>query len=425
MSRIESIHAREILDSRGFPTVEVEVRLDSGTMGGASVPCGASTGTYEAFEMRDKDSGRYRGRGVLDAVKNINEVIAPALKGIDPTEQALVDNTMIELDGTLHKIRFGANATLGVSLAAARAAANDLVIPLWRYLGGLNADLMPVPMMNVINDGVHADNNLNIQEFLIIPHGAPSFAESLRMGTETYHALKDILARTGKTTGTGDEGGFSCDFRDPDEVLETLMLAISEAGYQPGRDISIGLDVAASQFAVEGAYQFPGSNCRFTACELIDMYENLCAKYPVISIEDGLAEDDWQGWVSLTERLGKKIELIGDDLFVTHKDRLKIGIEKHAANSVLIKPNQIGTLTETLNVCEMALRAGYNRIIFHRSGETSDSFIADLSVATGAGQIKAGAPRGMERVRKYNRLIRIEEALAGRSEFAGKPSPRV
>lgn len=375
--------------------------------------------------MRDKDSGRYRGRGVLDAVKNINEVIAPALKGIDPTEQALVDNTMIELDGTLHKIRLGANATLGVSLAAARAAANDLVIPLWRYLGGLNADLMPVPMMNVINGGVHADNNLNIQEFLIIPHGAPSFAESLRMGTETYHALKDILARTGKPTGTGDEGGFSCDFRDPDEVLETLMLAISEAGYQPGRDISIGLDVAASQFAVEGAYRFPGSNCRFTACELIDMYENLCAKYPVISIEDGLAEDDWQGWVSLTERLGKKIELIGDDLFVTHKDRLKIGIEKHAANAVLIKPNQIGTLTETLNVCEMALRAGYNRIISHRSGETSDSFIADLSVATGAGQIKAGAPRGMERVRKYNRLIRIEEALAGRSEFAGKPSPRV
>ena len=389
------------------------------------MPCGASTGTYEAFEMRDKDSGRYRGRGVLDAVKNINEVIAPALKGIDPTEQALVDNTMIELDGTLHKIRLGANATLGVSLAAARAAANDLVIPLWRYLGGLNADLMPVPMMNVINGGVHADNNLNIQEFLIIPHGAPSFAESLRMGTETYHALKDILARTGKPTGTGDEGGFSCDFRDPDEVLETLMLAISEAGYQPGRDISIGLDVAASQFAVEGAYRFPGSNCRFTACELIDMYENLCAKYPVISIEDGLAEDDWQGWVSLTERLGKKIELIGDDLFVTHKDRLKIGIEKHAANAVLIKPNQIGTLTETLNVCEMALRAGYNRIISHRSGETSDSFIADLSVATGAGQIKAGAPRGMERVRKYNRLIRIEEALAGRSEFAGKPSPRV
>ena len=389
------------------------------------MPCGASTGSYEAFEMRDKDSGRYRGRGVLDAVKNINEVIAPALKGIDPTEQALVDNTMIELDGTLHKIRLGANATLGVSLAAARAAANDLVIPLWRYLGGLNADLMPVPMMNVINGGVHADNNLNIQEFLIIPHGAPSFAESLRMGTETYHALKDILARTGKPTGTGDEGGFSCDFRDPDEVLETLMLAISEAGYQPGRDISIGLDVAASQFAVEGAYRFPGSNCRFTACELIDMYENLCAKYPVISIEDGLAEDDWQGWVSLTERLGKKIELIGDDLFVTHKDRLKIGIEKHAANAVLIKPNQIGTLTETLNVCEMALRAGYNRIISHRSGETSDSFIADLSVATGAGQIKAGAPRGMERVRKYNRLIRIEEALAGRSEFAGKPSPRV
>ena len=412
------------MDSRGFPTVEVEVRLDSGTMGGASVPCGASTGTYEAFEMRDRDSGRYRGRGVLDAVKNINEVIAPVLTGLDPAEQALVDNTMIELDGTLHKVRLGANATLGVSLAAARAAANDLVIPLWRYLGGLNADLMPVPMMNVINGGMHADNNLNIQEFLIIPHGAPTFTESLRMGAETYHSLKDILVRAGKPTGTGDEGGFSCDFRGPDEVMDTLMLAISKAGYQPGRDISIGLDVAANQLASEGAYQFPGSNCRFTAGELIDMYENLCAKYPVISIEDGLAEDDWQGWVSLTERLGKKIELIGDDLFVTHKDRLKIGIEKKAANAVLIKPNQIGTLTETLDVCEMALRAGYNRIISHRSGETSDSFIADLAVATGAGQIKAGAPHGMERVRKYNRLIRIEEALAGRSEFAGKPAPK-
>ncbi|MDO5115941.1 MAG: phosphopyruvate hydratase [Synergistaceae bacterium] len=424
MSYIEKIHAREILDSRGYPTVEAEVRLNSGTLGMASAPCGASTGSYEATELRDGDSGRYSGRGVLNAVKIVNEVIAPALKGLDPTEQALVDNTMIELDGTLHKRRLGANAMLAVSLAVARAAANELVVPLWRYLGGLSADLMPVPMMNVINGGVHSNNNLNIQEFLIIPHNAPSFAESLRMGAETYHTLKKILERGGKFTGTGDEGGFACDFRDTDKVFLTLMQAISEAGYQPGVDISIGLDVAATQFLSDGSYCFPGSDCRFTSGELIDMYENICAKYPVISIEDGLAEDDWQGWVSLTERLGDKVQLIGDDLFVTHKERLKIGIEKRAANAVLIKPNQIGTLTETLNVAEMALRAGYSRIISHRSGETSDSFISDLAVATGAGQIKAGAPRGMDRVRKYNRLIRIEEALGGRSEFAGKPMPR-
>ncbi|MEG1603270.1 MAG: phosphopyruvate hydratase [Cloacibacillus sp.] len=424
MARIENIHAREILDSRGYPTVEVEVRLDSGTIGGASVPCGASTGRYEAFELRDKDNGRYGGRGVQKAVKNINEAIAPALKGVDPSEQALADGIMTELDGTMHKVRLGANAILAVSLACARAASNELVIPLWRYLGGLNASLMPVPMMNIVNGGAHADNNINIQEFLIVPHGAPSFSESLRMGSETYHALKAILARGGKPTGTGDEGGFACDFRDPDEILDTIMLAIREAGYQPGKEISIGLDVAATQFLKDGAYCFPDVKCRYTSGDLIDMYENICSKYPIISIEDGLAEDDWQGWVSLTERLGKKIQLIGDDLFVTHTDRLKMGVEKGAANSILIKPNQIGTLTETLNVAELAARSGYNIIISHRSGETSDSFIADLAVATGAGQIKAGSPHGMDRVRKYNRLIRIEEALGKRAVFAGKPSLR-
>lgn len=425
MAHIESIHAREILDSRGYPTVETEVALNTGTRGGASVPCGVSMGRYEAFELRDNDNGRYRGRGVQKAVENINKVIAPALKGADPTEQGLVDHIMIELDGTMQKKRLGANAILAVSLAAARAAANDLVVPLWRYLGGLNAALMPVPMMNIVSGGCKSDNNINIQEFLIVPHGAPTFSESLRMGAETYHSLKDILVRGGKHTGTGDEGGFACDFRDPDEILETIMLAISEAGYVPGKDISIGLDIAATQFAKEGSYIFTGSECRYTSGDLIDMYENLCAKYPIISIEDGLAEDDWQGWVSLTERLGKKVELIGDDLFVTHTDRLKMGIEKGAANSILIKPNQIGTLTETLNVAELALRSGYNTIISHRSGETSDSFIADLAVATGAGLIKAGAPHGMDRVRKYNRLIRIEEALGPRALFGGRPAPRV
>ncbi|MCF0247725.1 MAG: phosphopyruvate hydratase [Synergistes sp.] len=423
MSRIENIHAREILDSRGHPTVEVEVRLDSGVMGTASVPSGVSTGSYEAQELRDGDCGRYRGLGVLKAVENVNEVVDGELHGIDPTQQILVDHTLIALDGTLHKKRLGANAMLAVSLATARAAANDLRLPLWRYLGGLNAVLLPVPMMNVISGGAHIANNINVQEFLLIPHGAPTFAEALRMGTETYYELKDILTRSGKPTGTGDEGGFSCDFRSSDDVMETLMLAIRQAGYRPGHDISIGLDGAATQFAADGCYKFPGSDYRYTSSELIDLYESLCNKYPIISIEDGLAEDDWQGWVAMTERLGKRVQLIGDDLFVTHTDRLKMGIEKHAGNAVLIKPNQIGTLTETLNVCEMATRAGFKTIVSHRSGETSDSFIADLAVAVGAGQIKTGAPRGMDRVRKYNRLIRIEEALGGRSRFAGKPVP--
>jgi enolase len=423
MSYITNVHAREVLDSRGFPTLEVEVTLDSGIVGKASIPSGASTGTYEAHELRDGDSGRYMGKGVLKAVQNIKEIISPALKGMDPLKQDHIDKALIELDGTLQKKRLGANAILGVSLATARTAAYSKELPLWRYLGGLNANLMPVPLMNVINGGTHANNNLNIQEFLIIPHGAPSVTEALRMGAETYHALSRILAKYGKSTGTGDEGGFASDFRDQEEVLDFLLMAIRSAGYQPGKEISIGLDIAANQFYSKGAYQFHGSDYKYTANELIDIYELMCDKYPIISIEDGLAEDDWQGWIDMTKRLSGRIQLIGDDIFVTHTDRLQLGIDRGAANAVLVKPNQVGTLTETLKLVEMARRGGYRTIISHRSGETADNFIADLAVATGAGQIKAGAPRGIERLRKYNRLIRIEESLEGRSHFAGVDLP--
>ena len=419
MSLIAKVHAREILNSRGYPTVEVDVTLESGVMGQASVPTGASIGTYEAYDLRDGDAGRYRGKGVLKAVDNINKFIDPMLKGMDPLEQVLIDESLIHLDGTLHKTRLGANAVLAVSLAVARAAAHSMNMPLWRYLGGLNANLLPVPFMNVISGGTRLNKNLNIQEFLIIPHGAPFFTESLRMGAETYHALEDVLADKGKMTGVGDEGAFYTDFRDQEEALDSLMKAIKKAGYVPGTDISIGLDIAASHFCSNGAYQFPSSNYKYTSGELIDMYEILCGKYPIMSIEDGLAEDDWHGWKSMTERLGAKIQLIGDDLFVTHKERLRIGIENGAANSVLVKPNQIGTLTETMNVIDMARRNGYQSIISHRSGETADNFIADLTVATGAGQIKAGAPCRVDRLAKYNRLIRIEESLQGRSQFAG------
>lgn len=421
MSRITKVHGREILDSRGTPTVEVEITLGSGIAARASVPSGASTGTYEAVELRDGDPGRYLGKGVRTAVRNVNNQIAEALVNLDPLRQRLVDETLIEIDGTLHKKRLGANAMLATSLAVARAAAFSLNLPLWRYLGGLSAHLMPTPLMNIVNGGAHANNNLSIQEFLIIPHGADSFAEALRMGAETYHALKKILLRFGRSTGTGDEGGFSTNFRDQTEVLDFIITAIRDAGYKPGVHISLGLDVAASEFSNNGSYQFSGNSYRYTSGELIDMYELLCSKYPIISIEDGLAEDDWQGWVALTKRLGDKIQLIGDDLFVTHKDRLRLGMERGAANAVLIKPNQIGTLTETLEVFDMARRGGYRTIISHRSGETDDSFIADLAVATGAGQIKSGAPSGMDRLTKYNRLLRIEESLGEYSIFAEKP----
>lgn len=421
MSRITGVHGREILDSRGNPTVEVEITLDVGVTAKASVPSGASTGTYEAVELRDGDTSRYLGKGVQTAVGNVNREIAAALENLDPLRQRLVDERLIEIDGTLHKNRLGANAMLATSLAVARVAAFSLNLPLWRYLGGLNAHLMPTPLMNIVNGGAHANNNLSIQEYLIIPHGAKSFAEALKMGSETYHALKKILLKFKRTTGTGDEGGFSTDFKSQTEVLDFIITAIHDAGYEPGVDISLGLDVAASEFLDKGSYRFGGSSYRYTAGELIDMYELLCSKYPIISIEDGLGEDDWQGWKALTRRLGDKIQLIGDDLFVTHKDRLRMGMERGAANAVLIKPNQIGTLTETLEVIDLARRGGYQTIISHRSGETEDSFIADLAVATGAGQIKSGAPRGMDRLTKYNRLLRIEETLGEYSMFAGKP----
>lgn len=419
MYRIANVHAREVLDSRGYPTVEAEVTLDSGVIGRASVPSGSSTGTYEAHELRDGDTGRYMGKGVQKAVQNIREVVSPALKGMDPSEQDQIDGALIQIDGTLHKKRLGANATLAVSLASARTAAYSKGISLWRHLGGLSANLLPTPLMNVVNGGTHANNNLNIQEFLLIPHGAPSFAEALRMGAETYHSLGRILSRYGKSTGVGDEGGYASDFRDQEEVLDFMVMAIRNAGYQPGKEISIGLDVAASQFYSKGSYQFRGCDFKYTAGDLIDIYELMCEKYPILSIEDGLAEDDWQGWASMTQRLSGRVQLIGDDIFVTHTDRLRLGMEMGAANAVLVKPNQIGTLTETLKLIDMARRGGYKVIISHRSGETADSFIADLAVATCAGQIKSGAPRGIERLRKYNRLMRIEESLQGRSQFAG------
>ena len=367
--------------------------------------------------MRDKDSGRYRGRGVLDAVKNINEVIAPALKGIDPTEQALVDNTMIELDGTLHKIRLGANATLGVSLAAARAAANDLVIPLWRYLGGLNADLMPVPMMNVINGGVHADNNLNIQEFMIIPVGARTFSDAVRCGAEIFHTLKKILQEKRLTTSVGDEGGFAPSVAHHEEAIELIITAIEKAGYVPGTDVCIGLDCAASEFYRDGKYHLTGEGLVLTSEEFTHLLETWCDKYPILSIEDAMSEDDWEGWAYLTEKLGKRVQLVGDDLFVTNTKILREGIQKGIANSILIKINQIGTLTEAFDAIHMAHKAGYRTIISHRSGETSEDMIADLAVACGSGQIKTGAPCRAERTAKYNQLLRIQEELGELASF--------
>lgn len=421
MSSIVNVRGREILDSRGFPTVEAEVVLDSGIVGKASVPSGASTGTYEAYELRDGDNGRYLGRGVQKAVKNINEIIAKRIQGFDVLEQSAVDDALITLDGTPNKKRLGANAILGVSLAVARAAANSLGIPLWRYLGGPNAKCLPVPLMNLINGGAHADNNLEIQEFLLIPHGASSFAEALRMGSEIYYSLKKILIKNNKTTGIGDEGGFSSNFRDQEEALDMLVTAVCDAGYKPGSQVSLGLDIAANRFFKGDGYQFGGCDYKYTFEELIDIYELLCAKYPIISIEDGLAEDDWDGWAAMTGRIGSRVQLVGDDLFVTHRDRLLAGMKKKVANAVLVKPNQTGTLSETLEVIEIAKNGGYGVVISHRSGETDDSFIADLAVAAGAGQIKAGAPRGMDRLSKYNRLLMIEEALQGRSKLSDMP----
>jgi enolase len=411
MSVIVDVFGREVLDSRGNPTVEVEVILEDGTMGRAIVPSGASTGAHEAVELRDGDKSRYNGKGVLQAVENVNEIIAPEVIGMDVTHQVDIDTLMIEMDGTPNKGRLGANAILGVSLAVAQAAANYLEIPLYQYIGGVNAREIPVPMMNILNGGKHADNNVDIQEFMIIPAGAPSFTEGLRMAVEIYHTLKKVLNSKGLATAIGDEGGFAPNLPSNEAAIEVILEAIAQAGYQAGKDIFLGLDVAATELYRDGKYHLESTQQVLSSEEIVDFYVSLVERYPVISIEDGLAEDDWEGWKLLTDRLGKKIQLVGDDLFVTNTERLARGIELGVCNSILIKVNQIGTLTETLDTIEMARRSGYTCVISHRSGETEDATIADIAVATGSGQIKSGAPARTDRVAKYNQLLRIEEEL--------------
>ena len=419
MSTINAIVAREILDSRGNPTVECDVYLDSGVMGRAAVPSGASTGIREALELRDKDA-RYGGKGVMKAVENIHAKIQPALIGFDVTQQASIDNQMIEDDGTENKSNFGANAILGVSMACARAAANYSGLPLYRYLGGMGAVQMPVPMMNVINGGAHANNNLDLQEFMIIPLGAPSFHEALRYGAETFHALKKIINGRGMSTAVGDEGGFAPNIDSHEEAIELIIEAIKAAGYEPGKDIAIGLDCAASEFYEDGKYVQKGQCKTYTAEEWIKVLEGWVAKYPIISIEDGMAEVDWEGWKKLTDALGRRVQLVGDDLFVTNPKILAEGIQKGVANSILIKVNQIGSLTETLAAIEMAKRAGYSVVVSHRSGETEDSFIADLAVGVNAGQIKTGSMSRSDRMAKYNQLLRIEEELDDQAVYPGR-----
>lgn len=419
MSTINAIVAREILDSRGNPTVECDVYLDSGVMGRAAVPSGASTGIREALELRDKDA-RYGGKGVMKAVENIHAKIQPALIGFDVTQQASIDAQMIEDDGTENKSNFGANAILGVSMACARAAANYVGLPLYRYLGGMGAVQMPVPMMNVINGGAHANNNLDLQEFMIIPIGAPSFHEAVRYGAETFHALKKIINGRGMSTAVGDEGGFAPNIDSHEEAIELIIEAIKAAGYEPGKDIAIGLDCAASEFYEDGKYVQKGQGKTYTAEEWIKVLEGWVAKYPIISIEDGMAEVDWEGWKRLTDALGRRVQLVGDDLFVTNPKILAEGIQKGVANSILIKVNQIGSLSETLAAIEMAKRAGYSVVVSHRSGETEDSFIADLAVGVNAGQIKTGSMSRSDRMAKYNQLLRIEEELDDQAVYPGR-----
>ena len=410
---ITSVKAREIMDSRGNPTIEVEVGLASGDVGVAAVPSGASTGAREAVELRDKDPQRYHGKGVLKAVNNVNELIAPAIIGMDAMDQRALDDTIIDLDGTDNKGKLGANALLGVSLAAAKAASQAIGLPLYRYLGGIAAQLSPIPMMNVLNGGKHADNNVDVQEFMIMPNGAEDFHQALRMGAEVYQTLKNILNKRKLSTAVGDEGGFAPDLKSNEEALQLLVEAIEAAGYKPGEDISIALDPASSEFSENGRYFIEGDKEGRTSEQMIDLYAAWCDKYPIISIEDGLAEDDWDGWKKLTDRLGDKVQLVGDDLFVTNAEVLAEGIEKETANAILIKLNQIGTLSETLDTIRLAQENGYATVISHRSGETEDTFIADLAVAVNAGQIKTGAPARSERVAKFNRLLRIEDELAG------------
>jgi enolase len=426
VSEIRTVHAREILDSRGNPTVEVEVWLDSGAFGRAMVPSGASTGTREAVELRDDDDTRYGGKGVRQAVRNVTETIAPEIEGLEATEQAAVDRALLELDGTPNKSGLGANALLGVSLAVARAGADECGLPLYQYLGGPGARIMPVPMMNVLNGGAHADNGLDIQEFMIVPAGAGSFGEALRIGVEIFHTLRKLLKDKGLSTGVGDEGGFAPSLPGNEAALDFVVRAIERAGYRPGEDVFLALDPAASEFGKHGRYRLRADRAEKSREEMIAFYELLATRYPICSIEDGLGEDDWEGWRALTERLGSRVQIVGDDIFVTSPAILQEGIRKGIANAILVKLNQIGTLTETLETIELAKRAGYGTIISHRSGETEDTFVADLAVAVNAGQIKTGSLSRGERTAKYNQLLRIEEELGpsavwpGRAAFGGR-----
>jgi enolase len=420
MTNIGSIHAREVLDSRGNPTVEAEVQLASGTVGRAIVPSGASTGEHEAVELRDGDANRYKGKGVLTAVENVNGEIADALAGLDAADQRALDNRMIELDGTPTKSRLGANAILAVSMAAARAAANEFGLPLYRYLGGAAANILPTPMMNILNGGAHADNNVDFQEFMVMPVGAPSFSEALRWGVEVFHTLKGVLKKRGYNTAVGDEGGFAPSVKSNVEAIEVVLEAIQQAGYKPGEEIAIALDPAASEFYQDGKYVFKKSDKSSKSSEeMVKYWAKWVKDYPIVSLEDGFAEDDWDGWALMTKEVGNKIQLVGDDLFVTNVERLQEGIDKGVGNSILIKVNQIGTVSETFDAIDLARRNGYTSVISHRSGESEDTFIADLAVATGAGQIKTGSASRTDRIAKYNQLLRIEEELGGSARFLG------
>jgi len=426
MNRIQKVIAREILDSRGNPTVEVDVVLENGVLGRAAIPSGASTGTRESVELRDGDKKRFGGKGVLRAVKNVNEVIGPAVIGMDAADQLVIDRTMIRLDGTVHKEKLGANAVLGVSIAACKAASLLLGLPAYRYLGGPTANLLPVPMMNVINGGKHADNNVDLQEFMIVPHGAPTFSESLRLGVETFHALKGVLRKKGYQTAVGDEGGFAPMLRSNLEAIEAILEGISAAGFRPGKDVAIALDPAASEFFEDGKYVFSKSDgSSRTSEEMVAFYADLVRQFPIVSIEDGLAENDWDGWKMLQAELGETVQIVGDDIFVTNTALLSRGIEERAANSVLIKLNQIGTISETVSAVNMAKNAGWTAVVSHRSGETEDPFLSDFTVAMGMGQIKTGSACRTDRVCKYNQLLRIQEEMGNAAEFAGgKPFRR-
>ncbi|MGY4688995.1 phosphopyruvate hydratase [Salibacterium sp. K-3] len=419
MSMITDVYAREVLDSRGNPTVEVEVYTETGAFGRSLVPSGASTGEYEAVELRD-GGDRYMGKGVLEAVDHVNEDIAPEVVGMEVSDQTGIDELLLELDGTDNKEKFGANAILGVSMAAAHAAADDLGIPLYEYLGGFNAKTLPVPMMNILNGGEHADNNVDIQEFMIMPVGAESFPQALRMGAEIFHNLKKVLKDKGYNTAVGDEGGFAPNLGSNEEALQTIVTAIEKAGYKPGEEVQLAMDAASSEIYEDGSYNLKGEGVVKSADEMISFYKDLIEKYPIVSIEDGLDENDWEGWKKLTDAIGDKVQLVGDDLFVTNTNKLSRGIEEGVGNSILVKVNQIGTLTETFDAMEMAKRAGYTAVVSHRSGETEDATIADIAVAVNAGQIKTGAPSRTDRVAKYNQLIRIEDELGSTSIYPGK-----